>query len=345
MTHRAFITTDLHLTDNPADEYRFEFMEKHILGLLKRKGKVDEKVLVILGDLTEEKDRHRARLVNRVCKVLHNIAKNYCPIVVLMGNHDYANQGQPFFEFLSAVPDVQFITEPTRGENLRSLVAAETLWDCLFLPHTRRHEEDWKPYNLAAFDAVFAHNTFDRAEGDSGRILEGIPLEVVKGAVVYSGDIHSPQKTGPVTYIGAPYTIDYGDSYKPRVLEYWLGHRPIWHDMSHLPQRRLIVVEPGKDLEDYKKQFHDGDMLKVRVEVDSLIGFDSIRSVADRHGKKFGVTLKVEPIVAKRAVKKSVKFRDTSLSDAELVRVFAERHDLDRDVEDMGLDIVEGVVG
>ena len=56
------LVSDLHLTDNPRDEYRWGIF-----------GQIDSVIqtyqpscLVILGDLTDKKDNHSSELVNRL---------------------------------------------------------------------------------------------------------------------------------------------------------------------------------------------------------------------------------------------------------------------------------------
>ena len=59
----TLLTSDLHLTDRPNDAYRWDFLSKWLWGI-----RFDS--LVILGDLTEEKDCHSSVLVNgqpRLC--------------------------------------------------------------------------------------------------------------------------------------------------------------------------------------------------------------------------------------------------------------------------------------
>ena len=91
----SLVTGDWHFSDNPRDDYRHAYMKK-LMRLIKRK-KVNN--LIVLGDLTEEKDRHSAWLVNQV--VLHFAElSQLCKIYILRGNHDYVDPDTPFFSFL-----------------------------------------------------------------------------------------------------------------------------------------------------------------------------------------------------------------------------------------------------
>lgn len=330
--------TDLHLTDKPADDYRHKFMEEHLMGIVRKR---KPEAVLILGDLTEEKDRHSARLVNRIAGHIDRLAYE-CPVLIVMGNHDYANEGFPFFDFVHRFRDVDFVSKPVRAENLPKPFRVP-FKGCLFLPHTRRYEDDWLDLqkDFKKFRAVFSHNTYDGAGSGTGRKLKGIPLDLMQGARVFAGDVHHPQTTGPVTYIGAPYTVDFGDDYQPRML--WLNGESVeWIMVHKFPQKVLIHVEEGKDLEDYRKDFNPGDMLKVRVDVDDMKDWRAIADVVQRQAEKFGATARAEPVVHNKTRRKSVQVQpDSRMSDAEIVRNYADRHKLDDATLAVGLKLLE----
>ena len=102
----SLVIADLHLTSNPRDEYRFDFLEKTLPAMLRRY-KVDE--LILLGDITHQKDNHGAVLVNRVVNDIKVLSKNVGCVIIDLGNHDYANPQHPFFKFLRHLPGVRFI--------------------------------------------------------------------------------------------------------------------------------------------------------------------------------------------------------------------------------------------
>ena len=94
---RRLVTGDVHISQNPRDAYRLVFLEKTLPDLIDRH-KVEQ--LLVLGDLTQAKEKHPASLVNSVVGAFHQLSKQ-CEIVLLQGNHDYQSVGSPFFEFLS----------------------------------------------------------------------------------------------------------------------------------------------------------------------------------------------------------------------------------------------------
>jgi DNA repair exonuclease SbcCD nuclease subunit len=183
------LISDLHLEDTPLTEYRwgiFDFLEKVI-----KTEKIDS--IYILGDLTEKKDNHSSKLVNRLVDNLSRFDKD---ILILKGNHDYFDT--PFFKFLSYMDNVHFISEPTyyggSGE--------------LFIPYSK--ELDISAYQNINY--LFLHHEFLGAKLQNGYVLDKGLEPLTVDYKVYSGHIHQKQKIGDITYIGAPYPIYFGDN-------------------------------------------------------------------------------------------------------------------------------------
>jgi len=250
----VLITADLHLSANPRDEYRLAWQQK--LRALARKHKAE--CVLILGDLTEEKDRHGAWLVNQVVQHLSELAL-ICPVVILKGNHDYVDVSSPFFAFLGSVPGITWVGSPRTAETL-PIPPLAGLKRVLFYPHGSKMDDP------KGFDLVFAHDTFQGAAiGHSMRADHGLSPSLFGKAQVISGDIHIPQQVGQnVTYVGAPYTVDFGDDYEPRVLVL-AGGKTISVPCPG-PQKRLVDVVDGKF---DKGRVTPGDILKVRVHLTS----------------------------------------------------------------------------
>ncbi|HWY34909.1 MAG TPA: hypothetical protein VNX68_09695, partial [Nitrosopumilaceae archaeon] len=65
------ITSDLHLTDKDRDEYRwglFPWLKQQIISY-------KPTTLLFLGDTTDAKDRHSAKLTNRIVDCFTDLAK------------------------------------------------------------------------------------------------------------------------------------------------------------------------------------------------------------------------------------------------------------------------------
>ena len=258
----ALVTADLHLSSNPRDLYRHEFAAVTLLNLV-QKHKPDQ--LIILGDLTDQKDRHEAALVNDVVNYIKRLAEE-TRVIVLRGNHDCINPDVPFFGFLRKLSNVEFIID-SKVENI------EGLGTCTFLAHTRDYKKSWTRFNFDPYKRdpdcgfIFCHNTFEGADAGHGSPLKGIPTKVLPpDACVISGDVHVPQQLDQITYVGAPYTVTFGDSYKPSVLM-------IGRTLKNTLQMQLIPVHGIKkltvDVKDAdrlpKLKANPGDLVKVRV--------------------------------------------------------------------------------
>lgn len=250
----ALITGDLHLNDNDRDAYRHELMRD--LPMLANK--VGAKEVVILGDLTTEKDRHRAKLVNRIVDHVMTLAKTV-RVYFDKGNHDYTDPEHPFFKFFRHMPNVRWINKPTQ--------VTLSIGPVLFLPHTYNYKRDWDGIDFDNYGLIFAHNTFDGAIGNNGHTLEGIPPSIFGSRpFVVSGDVHTPQLVGRnIRYVGAPYTVDFGDEYTPRMI--------VADGANGAKLRSLLVPGPQKRLIEHHSllpdkaftNLHAGDIVKIRI--------------------------------------------------------------------------------
>lgn len=319
----TLITADLHLSDNPRDAYRHQFIPR-LIRLIK---KYEVDTLLILGDLTEEKDRHSAWLVNAVVDHMYALAQ-VARVVILRGNHDYVRADTPFYAFLRHIENITWINNPT------------TVGPDLYLPHTTDYDKDWEDVSLDKRRYIFAHNTFQGADVDYGRRLDGIALSTFPpDAHVISGDIHIPQQLGCVTYVGAPYTVDFGDDYEPRVL--LLDRNGMKTIKLHGPQKVLIEISDMKLLDTVT--LNPGDVLKVRVRIapEDYASWAAMRREIEAWGETEGYTVySVHPIVVKGREPKP-KAKVVVRDDAEVLRAYAAQRGIDKNTLAVGLELLE----
>jgi DNA repair exonuclease SbcCD nuclease subunit len=324
------ITSDLSLTDVQRDEYRWTFLEKTLPILIKAE-KAD--VLYVLGDLTEEKDNHGAWLVNRVSDAFYKLAQLVKDLVILRGNHDYAGSGFPFFSFLDMVSNVVFISDPTQ------------IGDFLFLPHTTNYLRDWKPWQdkFRNFPLIFAHNTFEGAVAN-GIQLPGIPLNYFPAnSLIIAGDVHTPQTYKRITYVGAPYTVDFGDDYKPRVLV--INDTPLRFASVPVsgPQKRVMLVDT-KGIAIKKVEARPEDILKVRIPLaaSDYARWSEIRErVRDVLSEQGFIVHAIEPVVEQADRTAAVRrVKRSSETDAQLLTRYAKHHDIDEKTLKVGLELL-----
>lgn len=254
----TLVTSDLHLSSNPRDAYRIRFMKEDLPKLL---DETKSKRLIVTGDLTAAKDGHNAWLTNKVVELFHVIAE-YRPVYILQGNHDWlSNVNNPFFEFLGRYDRIRWIKDITE-------LKLKGLGRCLFIPHQRKLDA-WQdmPQLKEEWDWVFTHATFDGAKNEQDMELTGPPIGLMLGHKVVSGDVHVPQKHGPITYVGPPYRINFGDTYMPRVLlltEHHMNQRN-----CEGPRKVLLEVDGWEKLEAAADDglAVAGDIVKVRYEI------------------------------------------------------------------------------
>lgn len=326
----AIVTSDLHWNEAKTDRHRHDEFVERLATIIK--GRADE--LLVLGDITEHKDNHSAWLTNTIVDHFEYLSQ-LCDVVILRGNHDGYDPEMSFFQFLRRIKNISWISRPTR--------MTLSCGKCLFLPHTRDYKKEWPGFGFDEFDFILTHNTFEGALGENHRTLRGIPLSVFpKDAQVISGDVHVPQETPPVTYVGAPYRIKFGDDYRPRVL--LLDTDEIRSIPVPGPQKRL--VELSHDHPSLPDSLHAGDIIKVRVqlEISHVSQWPEIRKNIFDEGKDLGVEIhSVVPVISYMPGDRKAKAEqhEIVLDDIKLVKEFARRKGIDVKLLDMALKMME----
>ncbi|KKN90067.1 hypothetical protein LCGC14_0231800 [marine sediment metagenome] len=337
------ITGDLHLSSRARDDYRFELFP----WLLKQCDKLNASTIILLGDLTDEKDKHSSYLVNRIMREICSLTDKEINLFLLKGNHDYVDQDNPFFRFVSSVPRVRFINKP----EFHDLEYEELGW---FLPHTSCPEEDWKDLDFENVEYVFLHQTISGAIASNGKQLEGTSEDIFKGvkSKIYSGDIHVPQKIGKIEYVGSPYQIRFGDNFEPRVIH--IDEYGETHDI-HFPtiKKHTVSIKDPEKLWDMK-QLVEGDQVKVRMLLprSSFVEWRSLKRRVEEICSEMGLdlyTVELEEMVrnklkAKGEPKKSD--RDMVISDpVDILKAYCEREEVGSDVLKAGLRLLGGGPG
>lgn len=328
---KALISADWHLADNARDEYRWRFVEQELPEILQDEG---VSLLLFLGDATEAKSGHSAELVNRLVAAFKRLAL-LCPVVGLTGNHDGLSPSKPFWAFLAELERVSWVQTPTVLADLKNVPESfPTGASTILLPNTQNHERDWEDIDFRRFKWAFAHQSFAGASSESGFKLSGIPLSYFpKDLEIVAGDIHQPQTLGQLTYVGSPYTVDFGDAFKPRVL-LWNGKR-LESLQIFGPQKQLVEASSIKALS--KQKLEKGDIVKVRLEIDSYDDWPEAKKEIEAWALDQGVTLHLaQPIIASATAQRSTPEFET-LSEEEILKAYAKKHDLNAAYVSVGL--------
>lgn len=333
----AIVTSDVHFTDNPKDEYRWglwPWLEKQVV-------KTGAKHVIILGDLTVAKDRHPAKLVNRFVDSINSLAQ-LTQVIVLRANHDYIDEKSPFFGFLEYLHHhVMFVNTPTEHFIDDGLHTRFKNKPSLFLPSTKHWETDWSKFDFKSYDYIFTHQTYNGAIAENGMGMRGISPTIfdnIKGTVI-SGDVHVPQQLGNIVYTGAPYHIHFGDQYKPRLL---LLRKGELSDL-HFPclTRETVTARRLTDIEDLG--FKEGTQIKIRMKL-KRSEFPNwpalkkdIKSLADKRGWDL-CGLNAETLKTKD--RKIEEDDQIEITPEDVLLSYAKRKKLDKAMTEAGLEFL-----
>lgn len=325
------LTADWHLNDNPRDRYRHDWQRR----LHKMIQQYNITSLAMLGDLTDDKDRHSADLVNEIVRHLVELSR-LCDVYILKGNHDYeANAEQPFFKFSRYIEGVSWINEPV-------VRIIKGVGKVLFLPHTRDYETDWKKIGFKNVDMVFTHNTFTGAISESGREMVGIPRDALpRGMEVFSGDVHKPQDS-PVIYVGSPYTIRFGDDFDPRVIVIEKGR---WRSIPCTGRQKRLLTAHSVDAGVEALKEASGDIVRLRLQLSAKQQEEwpklkrRVYEAAREHDISLqGIDLVVDSPKRKAKLKEDLTKART---DAEIVKDYCAAHGISTAKETVAQRIVE----
>lgn len=336
MTNVLYVS-DLHLTDNVADDYRWCIFD-FIKSVQVNNRRIDH--LFILGDVTDFKNRHSSILVNRIVSEITKLSLIF-DVHIIMGNHDYENPDQPFFDFLNNIQGVFFYKKGC-------IVSVE---DALFycVPHSRlsfKERADFKFKNLYNCDVALFHETFKGAFGSNGFELDGTSTNLFRDfrkTILLSGDIHVPQKVGVVEYVGSPYPVRYGDTYQPRVLLHNLESGVLKSIETDFIRKESLKVDNMREVLDRVEDLGliKGDMLKikVRVPVYKMLEWPSVRKNIVDFCVSNSIVLgevRVIPTVRRKLVKgvnEGVSY-DYNLAPSNIIKSFGKSESLNGDYMD-----------
>lgn len=336
----TLIISDLHLTENPNETYRWDIFKTA------RQFIKDHKIsqLFILGDLLDKKDRHPAELINHLINELVECAQ-HAPVFILKGNHDYLKPEHPFLDFVNHLERITWIDQPSRMTIKRDNI--------LWLPHTRTPELDWADLEYKDLDLVFMHQSVIGCKvSNMFEMNHGLNLSFLTtrtSAKIFSGDIHVPQDIGPLTYIGTQHPVSFGDDYQPRMV--WLKEIDNWESIPvHTLQRLSLTVSSLDELQSLfkKKQLKAKDHVKVTVKLSTkeLSQWADIKHAikewcAYKNVILFSITLEKAELVESEVVEIK-QFRQTNPEDA--FNTYCSQEQIDPYLVSVGRDLLQSAI-
>jgi len=330
------ITSDWHLTDGQSDQYRWE-----VFSALRNELDADPCArLFILGDIADRKDRHSSILVNRlVAELVALLDRPLAPaITMLIGNHDTPLDGPPFWLFLNSI-GVEVVAAPT------------LLGDALFLPHASDPAEEWKKALRLKYGAIFMHQTVTGAVGENGTALRNDKMPKLPNVPIYSGDLHVPQTVGPVTYIGAPHPIKFGDSYPCRMLR--LTDKFVIRREIPLAPIRKLMLDVTSLAELREVACRSGDQARVRISLDAqeAANWPDVQNEVNMWAYENRVSLASVEIAVKAATTKATSEPAAPgevtpfLRPQELLRLFIQEEDIRGHMQTIGKNLLKEAMG
>jgi hypothetical protein len=249
------LVTDLHLDDNPDNEYRWAIWDHIHQAVIQH----HIETVFILGDWVDRKDRFTARFINRLFDEVYRLC-GQAGLVVLRGNHDTAMTPPSYFDFMASGPiaGFEYITSP-RPFSHQDMSAPPVL----LLPFTAAPKTDWAGLNLADYMAAFMHATVTGAVVENGMVMENANFPILPRHVkFYSGDVHVPQKVRNITYVGAPHPIKFGDDFPCRMLVLDEAYDIVAEIPLSPPRKIMADIRDLADLDRLK--IRQGDQIKIR---------------------------------------------------------------------------------
>lgn len=266
---KILLISDLHLDDSAKNKYRWDIFGQ-VYDVLRDK-RIDR--VYILGDLTDNKDRHSSKLVNEVVYQLNNLNKHVQEISILIGNHDYIDQSLPFFAFTNMCMYNNPFTREINGIKE------------VFLPHVKDPSCYLKNINLQDYDVCFTHLDVRGSKLDNGmKSLQGLPVSFFK-CKTFSGHIHNGQTVGKeknFTYIGSPYSTIYEREdavHRGIILEY-RNNVIEWETLEfEFPRKISKTFKYSKDIE----IINDNNFYKYNIDLDdkNLTDYSEFKSKVD----------------------------------------------------------------
>ncbi len=322
------VTADTHLTDNQRDAYRFELFS----WLAKQQQKYKPDATFILGDLTQSKDRHSAKLVNRLVESLLILQP---PVFILKGNHDFIDPNTPYFGFLNHIEGVEFISEPMGIDH-----------SIMMIPHCPNQAEFAAACRVVKEpEYVFIHACIDGAIAETGSRLTGLawpPVKFVRPPLLtLAGDIHRPQTLDcGVTYVGAPYHIRFGDDFTPRVL--LVEGDKLQNLYFPAPRKWALTIRDAKELE-ANEDLHAGDQVRLTLALarEEAVHWADHKLQVLQACKRLGLEVHGIEVKIKSQRRERLRIEGSGQQPQEVLAAFCKAENVTNDIREVGEELLK----
>lgn len=329
---------DTHFTISELDEYRWK-----IFSILKelvndKNDKVD--MIIFMGDLVDLKDKHSAKLVNRLIDELSDLKfESKSEVSIIAGNHDKPLEGPYYWQFLSRI-GVPYITKPEKI----SIGTFEQI-NIWLLPYSHSPIEDWSELKIRSDDVVLMHQTVQGAVIENDRVLESFhKLPKLSTKYIFSGDVHRPQKVGDVVYVGTPYPIKFSEMWENRLIlirnSNFENPIDVWLNTT---RRAILSIRSSEQVKDFS--FPSGSQIKIKyiLSGENLTNLPIEEQIVRKWASDSGIKLvSFEPELEGKGVE--VKHNEVELmKPAEIIREYGKSEKLSEDIIETGIQLLEGI--
>ena len=327
------LTSDIHMDNKDKNEYRWDIFP-WIKEVAASKS-ID--YLIVGGDILNEKDRYSAALINRLIDNLVDTLRYIKGIYMIKGNHDMIEWSNPYLRWVNNIPNIRFFIKP------ELIQLGNTNW--LFLPWDPDPETNWSSLDneMKLADHIVGHQSFTGALAEGGKQLSGVSPLVFKNtkAKIWIGDIHSNQRLGPITYIGSPYHITFGDNYLPRCILLDTDSGTETNLYFNTIRRYTVNISNPSDLA--KCPFKKGDQIKVRLTLENITDWESHKTQITKYCQEHELVLHQIESVRKdvSTVLEAQKLKLKSLTPKEIYENFCRVAELKGDIAKYGQQIIE----
>lgn len=221
-----------------------------------RKAKQLNVPLIIAGDLNDTKSIIRGEVANALLLLFRAPRRN--PIYLMVGNHDLLNEKGEDNSLNFLDPYCYLVAEKRITDD----------GNFLLIPYQNSQEKVLKCLKDEPTDRIIVMHQGVRGAfmGDYVQDKTSCDSSHYDGYRVFSGHYHRHQTVGPVTYIGSPYTISFGEANDgPK------GYLVVYEDGSFKQEviharRHRIIHKNMKNLYDTieNQQFHS-DLIWLKV--------------------------------------------------------------------------------
>lgn len=264
---------------NIMDDYFYNFF----IPLLKENMKKDD-VLVICGDIFDNRNSIGLKIINSVIKLFETLAE-IIPIHVLVGNHDMYLMNSTDINSVATIRNIKNVTvymDPTEIKFDDHTV--------LMMPWI--HGKDAEKEILEKYsgkDLLFCHSDLNGCRTQlyptrpiSRRILD--IDDFIGYRKVFSGHIHIVQEINNFTFVGSPYHLDRNDTGNTKGIFVYntKKQKSIFIENDYSPEYKKVKLLKESDIELLKEELKTNNFIDLEISNNLIANSPHIRLEIDK---------------------------------------------------------------